>query len=133
MNQVKTLLEKAPFICRCEDPGRISLILTAIYDATKNNGNAFDPTEKDFNDPEQRLKYIDLTNDFWKAKDKNAAKKIMALLNICMISGWRRKRKITESQYTGHMQKFLDDAYLPNQEIDQILNIESARSTWWWG
>lgn len=131
-NKIRELIIKAPYLCKCKEPDRVSHIFRVIYDSTVTDGNPFDPLPEDFLLPKHRLKFIDLTSPHWEAKDKKTAKKIMALLTTCMWASWENKGKVPKET----SQKVIKDLYPDTQiiapEVDAILTQEQAASSWWW-
>jgi hypothetical protein len=129
---IRNLVQEAPFICGCDEPERVSFSFLTMYDATKNTKTPYDITPQDVLIPNNRFKFFDLTNEHWRAKDLLAARKVMALLNLCMWSNWFRKGKVGKVEHDTAIARLMTDAEIENAEIDAILPAAQAAVMQFW-
>lgn len=141
-NRVARLIGLLPFIASCDDPERTALAHLAVFTIAGRGEarRAFDHTPEDNIEPLARLRTI---SDF-KGGDESILSRGLALLGLCMVSGYRRDAT-TDSMLTIYNpansapetvdsaeQSFMTvlEANPPN-DADVVLSIENAVQAIW--
>jgi hypothetical protein len=81
---------------------------------------------------DNRIRLIDLTSPFFQAEKPEVAKKIKALLIICMWSGYFRKGYVSKEELDSVIVANKEAAQAPIPEVDAIMDYSAALSIWWW-
>jgi len=141
-NKVARLVGLLPFVAGCDDAQRTALAHLAVF-VVANRGESrrvFDHSPTDDAEPLARLRTI---ADF-KGGDAATLERGMALLGLCMVSGYRRdaeldrildaynpanvdssKAAVAESRFREVI------AVTKPTELDAILSIEEAEKGYW--
>jgi hypothetical protein len=128
MNKTRTLIKNIPFIAKCTDPVRFSERNLMIYDyEIENPGSVF--SYHDIDKQQNRLAVLEIPAEY--IGDSFKYRTAMDRLKIAMLSGDKKRGRITESQDNELSTLVETQSLINEEELDSVMTLDVAVQGVW--